>query len=149
MKSLTVFYDETCSLCLRCRDWLVGEPQIVPLVFVQKSLLAISHPSLSKYTGGSDLVAVNDEGDVWIGDAAFLTILFSLENYRRWGTRLSGPSLRPCARRFFSRCCRTTAARISMLLGGAKDDVRLEQFLADQPHPSCDDGKCQPEGRTR
>src|SRR5690349_24990809 len=101
MKSLTVFYDETCAFCIRCRNWLWSEEQIVPLILIEKRSLAARYPELAAYAGGSDLVAVSDEGDVWVGDAAFLTILFALERYRGWAGRLSSPTLRPYAKRFF------------------------------------------------
>jgi predicted DCC family thiol-disulfide oxidoreductase YuxK len=141
MKSLTVFYDETCGLCLRCRDWLWSEPQIVPLILIQKSCLAARHPSLSQYASGSDLVAVNDEGQVWIGDAAFLTVLFALTNYRKWAMRLSGPGLRPYARRFFEMVS-NNRGRISTLLGPVPDDSQLVGFLQTASPTACDDGRC-------
>jgi predicted DCC family thiol-disulfide oxidoreductase YuxK len=141
MKSLTVFYDETCAFCIRCRDWLWSEEQIVPLILVEKRLLAARYPQLEAYAGGSDLVAVSDEGDVWIGDAAFLTILFSLERYRGWAGRLSGPSLRPYAKRFFEMVS-NNRGRISWLLGSVKDERMLAGALSAMPVTACEDSSC-------
>jgi len=141
MKSLTVFYDETCAFCIRCRDWLWSEPQIVPLILIEKRSLAARYPELAEYSSGSDLVAVSDGGDVWTGDAAFLTILFALERYRGWAGRLSGPSLRPYAKRFFEMVS-NNRGRISWLLGGVKDDKVLVGSLSTLPGGACEGDVC-------
>jgi predicted DCC family thiol-disulfide oxidoreductase YuxK len=145
MKSLTIFYDETCGFCLRCRDWLWSEPQIVPLILIEKRFLAARYPQLAAYEGGSDLVAVSDEGDVWIADAAFLTILFALERYRGWAGRLAGPALRPYATRFF-KMVSNNRGRISWLLGGVKDEKVLAGTLSALPAAACDDESCERTG---
>jgi hypothetical protein len=44
---------------------------------------------------------VSDEGDVWVGPAAFLVAMWALADYREWSYRLSGPELAPLAERFF------------------------------------------------
>ena len=141
MKSLTVFYDETCALCIRCRDWLWSEPQIVPLILIEKRLLVARHPNLAACSGGSDLVVVSDAGEVWIGDAAFITILFTLERYRGWAGRLASPALRPYAKRFFEMVS-NNRGRISWLLGGVKDEKVLAGALSELPPDACDSAAC-------
>jgi predicted DCC family thiol-disulfide oxidoreductase YuxK len=101
MEPLTVLYDATCPLCVRCRDWLASEPQIIPL-----RLLPRDHPDVRRVfptldTAADELLVVSDSGDVWRGDAAFLTCLFALEGYRSWAHRLARPALRPLVRRAF------------------------------------------------
>ncbi len=143
MRSLTVFYDETCGFCLRCRDWLLNEPQVVPLALVEKASLPARYPQLAPYSGGSDLVVVSDEGDVWTGDAAFITVLFALENYRGWARRLAGPTLRPFARRFFEMVS-SNRALLSSLFGRAMDDASLATVLAGSPRDPCPGDTCSP-----
>ncbi len=146
MNSLTVFYDDGCALCLRCRDWLLNEPQIVPLVLIQKGLLAARHPQLAAVSDGSDLVAISDTGDYWIGDAAFLTILFSLERYRAWAERLATPALRPYAKKFFETLSENRG-RLSWILGGTTDDTKLAGALDALPSsPACSTEACTKEG---
>jgi predicted DCC family thiol-disulfide oxidoreductase YuxK len=101
MNRLTVLYDGTCALCLRCRDFLEASRTLVPL----ELLSCQSHEARERYGAvpwlGEELVVVSDEGDVWIGPAAFLVAMWSLADYREWSYRLSGPELAPLAERFF------------------------------------------------
>jgi predicted DCC family thiol-disulfide oxidoreductase YuxK len=101
MNRLTVLYDGTCALCLRCRDFLTSSRTLVPL-----ELLSCQSREARERFGavpwlGEELVVVSDEGDVWIGPAAFLVAMWALADYREWSYRLSGPELAPLAERFF------------------------------------------------
>src|ERR671915_492668 len=92
-RKLTVLYDETCSFCRRCRDWLLAQP-----CFLEVELLAAGSPLAKARYGslpwlGKELVAVDDSGRVWIGPAAFLTSLWATRRYRAWAYRLSQPGL--------------------------------------------------------
>lgn len=101
MRELIVLYDESCPLCLRCRDWLSEQRAIVPLRFVASG----SEEARTRYRGipwlGRELVVVSDEGDVWAGPAAFIVCLWALEDWREWSGTLSGSVLAPLAERFF------------------------------------------------
>ncbi|HVK65539.1 MAG TPA: DCC1-like thiol-disulfide oxidoreductase family protein [Polyangium sp.] len=116
MKRLTVLYDESCALCVRCRDWLLTQE-----AYVELELLACgSDEAKQRYAGvpwlGEELVVVSDEGDVWAGAAAFLLCLWALVEWRPWSYRLSGPTFAPLAERFFhalSSKRRTVAAWIA------------------------------------
>jgi predicted DCC family thiol-disulfide oxidoreductase YuxK len=101
MKSLTILYDGTCALCVRCRDFLAASATYVPF-----ELLSSQSPGARERFGdvpwlGEELVVVSDEGDVWIGPAAFLVCLWALREWREWSYRLSGETLAPLAERFF------------------------------------------------
>jgi predicted DCC family thiol-disulfide oxidoreductase YuxK len=98
---LTVLYDETCSFCRRCRDWLLGQR-----CFLEVELLAAGSPIARERYGslpwlGRELVAVDQAGRAWVGPAAFLTCLWATVRYRPWAYRLSQPGLAPLAERFF------------------------------------------------
>ena len=101
MNRLTVLYDGRCALCLRCRDFLASSRTLVPL-----ELLSCQSAQARERYGevpwlGEELVLVSDEGDVWVGSAAFLVAMWALADYREWSYRLSGPELAPLAERFF------------------------------------------------
>jgi len=101
MKRLTVLYDDRCALCVRCRDWIASQ-----WAYLEVELLSChSTEAIARYGGvpwlGDELVVVSDEGDVWVGAAAFLMCLWALVEWRPWSYRLSGPSLAPLAERFF------------------------------------------------
>ncbi|MEA2749562.1 MAG: hypothetical protein QOI41_3705 [Myxococcales bacterium] len=101
MERLTVLYDGTCALCVRCRDFLASSRTLVPL----ELLASQSRDARERYGSvpwlGEELVVVSDEGDVWVGPAAFLVSMWALAEYREWSYRLSGPAFAPLAERFF------------------------------------------------
>jgi predicted DCC family thiol-disulfide oxidoreductase YuxK len=99
--TLTVVYDEKCALCRRARDWLITQPCYLPV-----ELIAAGSSEANTRLGsvpwlGSELIVANDEGQVWIGPAAFITCLWATTRYRAWSYRLSGPALARLAERFF------------------------------------------------
>lgn len=101
MTSLTILYDATCALCVRCRDFLAQSATFVPL-----ELLSSQSPGARERFGevpwlGEELVVVSNEGDVWIGPAAFLVCLWALRDWREWSYRISGEAFAPLAERFF------------------------------------------------
>ena len=115
MKHLTVLYDGACALCLRCVDFLAASRTFVPL-----ELLSCQSQSARDRFGavpwlGEELVCVSDEGEVWVGPAAFLLCLWALTDYREWSYRLSGPALAPLAERFFVALS-SQRARVASLL---------------------------------
>lgn len=106
VRSMTVLYDGSCDLCVRCAGWLSRQPAFVPVVLVPAGserahkLFPALHP-----VGGSgaaeELVVVDDAGGVYRGDAAWLMCLWALRDYREWAIRQSSPSMRPLARSAF------------------------------------------------
>ena len=125
MTSLTVIYDEGCALCRRCREWMLAEPSLVPVVFVA----AGSDESRRRFGSlpwvGSELVVVDDDGLVWVGPGAFLVCLWALAGYRELSYTLSGPLLAPFAERFFRALSSQRGA--------------IAAFLDSRP---CGDGAC-------
>jgi predicted DCC family thiol-disulfide oxidoreductase YuxK len=98
---LTVIYDERCTFCLRCRDWLAIQP-----VLVEVELMAAgSAVARERYGGlpwlGQELVVVNEHGEAWVGPAAFLICLWATARYRSWSYLLSHQGLAHLAERFF------------------------------------------------
>jgi len=100
--TLTVLYDSTCALCVRCRDWLSKQEAFVPMRFIACG----SAEARATYGAvpwlGEELVVVSDYGDVWAGPAAFITALWALREWREWSYRISGPELAPLAQRFIN-----------------------------------------------
>jgi predicted DCC family thiol-disulfide oxidoreductase YuxK len=100
-KELTVLFDPSCSLCQRCRAWMLGQPTLVELRFVP----CTGEEARARYGDipwlGDELVVVGDEREVWVGPAAFIICLWALEDWREWSYRLSGAAFAPLAERFF------------------------------------------------
>jgi predicted DCC family thiol-disulfide oxidoreductase YuxK len=100
-RALTILFDPGCSLCQRCRAWMLGQASYVPLTF-----LACSGVEARRRYGNipwlaDELVVVGDGGEVWAGPAAFLTCLWALPEWREWSFRLAGPAFAPLATWFF------------------------------------------------
>jgi predicted DCC family thiol-disulfide oxidoreductase YuxK len=119
MKQLTVLYDASCALCVRCRDFLAATPAFVPM-----ELLACQSAEARDRFGavpwlGEELVVASDEGDVWAGAAAFLVCLWALRDYREWSYRLSSPELAVLAERFFVALSAQRSRIASLLVASA------------------------------
>jgi predicted DCC family thiol-disulfide oxidoreductase YuxK len=97
----TVLFDERCALCRRCRDWLLTQPCHCPVILMPSG----SEEARRRFGAvpwlGQELVAVDDQGRVWVGPAAFLTCLWATVRFRSWAYRLAGPHLAPLAEAFF------------------------------------------------
>jgi hypothetical protein len=87
---LTLFYDARCGLCCALREWIVRQPQLVPLDCRPKS------------DAQEDLEVVADTGEMWAGDSAWIMVLWALAEYRSWAYRLATPALLPTARAVFA-----------------------------------------------
>ena len=90
MTRLTVYYDARCGLCCAVRDWLVRQPQLVPL------------DCRAQPRASDDLVVEADTGETWSGDSAWLVVLWALAEYRDWSYRLATPMLLPTSRKVFA-----------------------------------------------
>lgn len=139
--ALTVVYDDTCPLCQRCRAWIAGSVQLVPVGFVAASdVESVSRLGLPPATVpvGDELVVVGHIGPgqpaaVWVGPDAFITCLWALRDHRTLAGRLQRPTMRPVAKAAF-HALSAGRGSISKLLGGetAPDPV------------GCFEANCQP-----
>jgi hypothetical protein len=73
---------------------------------VPLELIAAGSPAaMGRFKGlpwlGKELMAADDQGNVWVGPAAFLTALWATRRYRGWSFRMSGERLAPLAESFF------------------------------------------------
>ena len=78
---------------------------------------------------------VSDNGQVWLGDHAFIMCLWALRDYRRWARRLSSPLLRPVARQAFAALS-SNRHNVSALLG-LKSEAELRTRLNEVTIPPC------------
>ena len=101
MKTLTVFYDGECGLCHACRQWLSQQAQYLEIRFVafQSNTAQEILPTLADYQPDRQLVALSDDGGIYLGDDAWIMCFYALVEYREWSQRLASPALRPLAKR--------------------------------------------------
>jgi predicted DCC family thiol-disulfide oxidoreductase YuxK len=104
MDELTVFYDETCELCRRCRDWLLAQPTYVPLSFVplQSPLLEERFPEVAAHEPSKEILVAGSNGTLYRGGSAWIMCLWATRTYRAWSLRLAEPALFPLVRKFCS-----------------------------------------------
>jgi predicted DCC family thiol-disulfide oxidoreductase YuxK len=104
MQFLYVFYDATCGLCTRLRNWCERQPAFVEIRFVAAGS-AEAHRLLPAEVANStreDLTVLSSEGGIYHGEAAWLMCLWALQGYRQWSIRLSDPRLAPRIREAFA-----------------------------------------------
>jgi predicted DCC family thiol-disulfide oxidoreductase YuxK len=100
MTRLYILYDAECALCRNCRVWLSQQPAYVPLVFIplQSPEIGCRFRGVERLRPAEQLVVIADDGCVWRGDAAWITALWALKEYREWSQRLAvagAAALRP------------------------------------------------------
>ncbi|MFG1669732.1 thiol-disulfide oxidoreductase DCC family protein [Streptomyces sp. Y7] len=94
VRGLTVLYDAQCSLCTFLRDWLVRQPQLVPLEMVPAGSDEARRrfPGLDHGATLDEITVVGDSGQVYRGGAAWIVTLWALREHRGLAHRLSTPS---------------------------------------------------------
>lgn len=139
-ESLTILYDESCEVCRRARDWLLTQPCLVPV----ELLPAGSAEAQRRYAGvpwaGSELVAVGDRGDVWVGPAAFIVSMWATARYRSWAFRLSRPHLAPRAESFFRWISKRRDRWSAWLMRGEEDCSWCEEPARRAAYLGCANG---------
>jgi predicted DCC family thiol-disulfide oxidoreductase YuxK len=127
---ITVLYDERCTFCLRCRDWLADQPCLVEV----ELLPAGSATARERYGAvpwlGRELVVADDEGHVWVGPAAFVTCLWATARHRWLAYVLSRPRVSNHTASLFMLVSRRRGRWSRWLAGKDEDcswcdDVRL------------------------
>ncbi|MCD9873496.1 thiol-disulfide oxidoreductase DCC family protein [Streptomyces guryensis] len=94
VRRLTVLYDAECALCAFLRDWLVRQPQLVPLELVPAASEEARRrfPGLDHGATLDEITVVGDAGQVYRAAAAWIVTLWALREHRPLAHRLSTPS---------------------------------------------------------
>ncbi|MGW2278847.1 thiol-disulfide oxidoreductase DCC family protein [Streptomyces sp. NPDC001770] len=97
---LTVLYDAQCSLCVHVRHWLRGQRQLVPLELVPAASEEARRrfPELDHAATLEEITVVGDQGQVYLGAAAWVVCLWALAEHRPKAHWLSSPAAAPFAR---------------------------------------------------
>jgi len=101
MTALYAFYDGDCGLCAWCRDWLGRQAQLLPIVFLpyQSDEALRLCPRLRELHPEREVVVMADTGEIYQGDAAWITLLWATARWRSLAVDLSRSALRGLARR--------------------------------------------------
>jgi predicted DCC family thiol-disulfide oxidoreductase YuxK len=135
MHTLYVIYDDRCGLCSQLKDWLGRQPAYVRLQLVAASEAARDlFPSLPP----GELAVVSDAGETWLGDRAWIMVLWALRDYRSWAAKLATPLLLPMARQAFAAISRNRTAFSRWL--GLYGEAQLRDNLSQIAIPPCEIG---------
>lgn len=107
----------------------------MPLKFVplHSPDLDVRFPGVRDFGPEEKLVVVADDGSLWKGDAAWITLLWALKKGRELSVRLASPAMRPLARR--------------VVTAVSNNRLRLSRWLRLAPETTgvtdeCTDGTC-------
>ncbi|MFJ5893978.1 thiol-disulfide oxidoreductase DCC family protein [Streptomyces sp. NPDC093064] len=94
VRGLTVLYDAECALCSFVRDWLAGQPQLVPLELLPAGSEQAGRrfPGLDHGVTLDEVTVVGDSGQVYRGATAWIVVLWALREHRPLAHRLSTPA---------------------------------------------------------
>ncbi|MFE2064478.1 thiol-disulfide oxidoreductase DCC family protein [Streptomyces sp. NPDC059467] len=142
---LTVLYDAECTLCTHLRDWLVRQPQLVPLTLVPAGSdeARARFPELDHAATFDEVTVVGDGGQVYRDTAAWIVVLWALREQRPLAHRLSTPAGARLARGAVLAAARWRGAQ-----WGGKVYRRADGWAYDPglgwtyDPPGCDSGVC-------
>jgi predicted DCC family thiol-disulfide oxidoreductase YuxK len=112
---------------------------LVPLTFLplQAPDLFERFKGLEAFDPETEICIVDDEGAVYQGAAAWITILYALRDFREWAFALSTPAMMPLARKLVHAVSNNRMG-ISSMLGWSVKDL---EALPDEKR--CMDGACE------
>ncbi|MFK4105988.1 thiol-disulfide oxidoreductase DCC family protein [Streptomyces sp. NPDC019531] len=150
VRRLTVLYDAECSLCAFLRDWLVRQPQLVPLEPVPAASEEAGRrfPGLDHRATLEEITVVGDAGQVYRGTAAWIVTLWALREHRPLAHRLSTPSGARLARGAVLAAAKWRGAQWQGGQWGGKVYRRTDGWAYDTSRgwvytpPGCDSGGC-------
>ena len=120
MSRLWVFYDSRCGLCTSLAEWIRHQPEYIAVRLIPRGSAQVPprFQPLAR-TAGGDLIAVNDQGEVWRNEGAWIMTLHCLRDYRAMARRLANPLLRA-----------VRAAGVPDGLPQSPDDFRMARLCA-------------------
>ncbi|MFE1313642.1 thiol-disulfide oxidoreductase DCC family protein [Streptomyces sp. NPDC058755] len=94
VRGLTVLYDAQCALCTHLRDWLVRQPQLVPLELVPAGSAEARrrYPGLDHAATLDEITVIGDSGQVYQASRAWIVVLWALREHRPLAHKLSTPA---------------------------------------------------------
>lgn len=136
MQTLYVVFDDRCGLCTQLKHWLGRQPAYVSLRLVA----AGSEEALRRFPDlpRGELSVISDTGEIWLGDGAWIVVLWALREYRSWAAKLASPLLLPMARQAFAAISRNRSAFSRWL--GLYGEADLRANLSRIPIPPCEIG---------
>lgn len=140
IRKLEVYYDGSCGMCGRFKDWLEKQEHIINVEFLSYASEAARErfPDLAKHDPEKALVIRTDTGEIYRAAEATVISLWACRDYRALAMKLRKPLFMPLARNIYPLIASNRYV-ISKLL---TNDRKLQQELEKQDD-GCDDGSCE------
>ncbi|MFI0940545.1 thiol-disulfide oxidoreductase DCC family protein [Streptomyces sp. NPDC021020] len=101
LRGLTVLTDPACRLCRFVAGWIAGQRKLVPVALVpvgsaeaRRLFPDLDHDGATR----REITVVGDAGQVYVGQAAWVVVLWALADHRALAHRMSTPAGRRLAR---------------------------------------------------
>ena len=130
---ITILFDAACGLCSSAKDWMLQQPPLVRLKFVESG--SSEAQRLFPHLPPDELAVVANTGEVWLGNHAWIVCLWALQGYRDLAFRLTNPLLLLMAREAFVVVSRNRSAVSRMLK--LQSEREMEQQLRKVVVPKC------------
>ena len=139
MRSVEVYYDGSCAMCGRFKDWLEQQEHLIGVEFLSYASEAARErfPDLAKYQPEKAMVIRADTGDIYCGAEATVICLWACSEYRGLAMKLRKPLLLPLARKIYPLIASNRYVLSKLLI----DESKLKSELENQDD-ECSDGDC-------
>ena len=128
MRTLYLLYDQHCELCCHLKQWLTQQEAWVELKMLPAGSAETRQmfPGLAEIATNDDLVAISDQGEVYLNNRAWIMCLYALVEYREWAWRLAHPLLLPLARQAFEAVSKNRHTISRWLKSSSPDRIAQE-----------------------
>jgi predicted DCC family thiol-disulfide oxidoreductase YuxK len=139
MRSIEVYYDGSCAMCGRFKNWLGKQHHLIGVKLLNyASEAAREHfPDLAKYQPEKAMVVRADTGEIYQGAEATVICLWACREYRGLAMKLRKPLFLPLARKIYPLIASNRYVISKLLI----DDSKLKRELEKQKD-HCNDGSC-------
>ena len=144
VRALMVFYDQDCSLCRRCRQWLMAQDQYFPVEFMayQSRRAREICPRLDELNPDKEIVVMADNGQIYQGGSAWVMCLYALRRYRELSFKLAHPMLLPLAKKM-CHVISNNRLLLSKCFANASRERIAEELIYAESCERCESGACE------
>jgi len=137
--SLEVYYDGSCGMCGRFKNWLEQQEHLIGVEFLSYASEAARErfPDLAEYDPEKAMVVRTDTGEIYRGAESIVMTLWACSEYRKLAMKLRKPMFLPLASKIYPLIA-SNRYTISKLL---TNEGKLKQELEKQKD-DCGDGSC-------
>ncbi len=140
MRSIEVYYDGSCGMCRRFKDWLEQQEHLIGVELLSNTSEAARErfPDLAQHDPEKAMVVRTDTGEIYRAAEATVICLWVCREYRGLAMKLRKPLFLPLARKIYP----LIASNRHVLSKLLNDDSKLKRELENQGD-EYSDGSCE------